>query len=98
MTASSLRSSVAVRPSRSSYCGSSARRRIAAAEAVALVGDEQPAAVPGRHRLVGRGGVPGRDEHVARRPDVAAAVAEPPDARPGERLRQAAVPLLHEHA
>ena len=40
----------------------------AAAETVALVGDEQPAAVAGRHRLVRGGRVAGRDEHVTRRP------------------------------
>ena len=68
-----------------------------AAEAVALVGDEQPTAAAGRHRLVRRGRVPGRDEHVARGRDVLAAVAQPPDPSFGHRRREPAVPLLHEH-
>ena len=37
------------------------------AEAVALVGDEQPAGRVGRYRLVRGRGVAGRDQHVARR-------------------------------
>ena len=56
-----------------------------AAEAVALVGDEQPAACARRHRLVRGGRVAGRDEHVARRRDVLAAVAQPSDPGVGER-------------
>ena len=39
-----------------------------AAEAVALVGDQEPARDPGRERLVRGRRVPRRDEHVARRP------------------------------
>ena len=69
-----------------------------AAETVALVGDQQPAALARRHRLVRRRRVPGRDEHVARFGRVLAAVAEPPDPGVGERGREPAVPLLHEHA
>ena len=68
-----------------------------AAEAVALVGDEQPAGPAGRHRLVRRRRVAGRDEHVARRRAVLAAVAQPADAGVGQRRREPAVPLLHEH-
>ena len=69
-----------------------------AAEAVALVGDEQPAGAAGRHRLVRRRRVPGRDEHVARRRAVLAAVAQPTDPSLGQRGGEPAVPLLHEHA
>ena len=98
MTASSLRSSVAVRPSRSSYCGSSAAPQDPAAEPVALVGDQQPAAGAGRDRLVRGRRVARRDEHVAVGRYVLAAVAEPADPRVGERRGEPAVPLLHEHA
>ena len=68
----------------------------AAAETVTLVGDQQPAARAGWHRLVGGRGVTGGDEHVTRLRDVLAAVAQPPDAGVGHRRAQAAVPLLHE--
>ena len=56
-----------------------------------------PPAVAGRYRLVRRGRVAGRDEHVARRREVLAAVAQPPDPSVGQRGREPAVPLLHEH-
>ena len=98
MTASSLRSSVAVRPSRSSYCGSNARRRTLPPRPWHSSAMSRPPACPGGTRLVRGGGVTRRDEHVAGVRDVAAAVAQPPDARVGKRDREPAVPLLHEHA
>ena len=69
-----------------------------AAEAVTLVGDEQATGTSRRHRLVRRRRVPGRDEHVARRRAVLAAVAQPTDPSLGQRGGEPAVPLLHEHA
>ena len=69
-----------------------------AAEAVALVGDEQPTDPARRHRLVRRRRVAGRDEHVAGRRAVLAAVAQPPDPSFGQRGSEPTVPLLHEHA
>ena len=69
-----------------------------AAQAVAFVGDEQAAGLPGRYGLVRGGGVTRRDEHVTGVRDVAAAVAQPPDPRVGKRDPEPAVPLLHEDA
>ena len=69
-----------------------------AAEAVALVGDEQPAGRAGRDRLVGRRRVAGRDEHVARSPRCRVRLSPSrPIRASGSAARNAAVPLLHEH-
>ncbi len=68
-----------------------------AAEPVTLVGDQQSTARAGWQRLVGGRRVAGRDEHVARRGVVPAAVAQPPDPGSRERCGEATVPLLHEH-
>ncbi len=67
----------------------------APAEAVTLVGDEEPARGTGRNRLVRRRRMPGGDQHVTSSRDVGAAVAEPSDPVPGQGGRQPDVPLLH---
>ena len=68
-----------------------------AAEAVALVGDEQSAGRAGRHRLVCRRRVAGRDEHVAGVGTSRPLSPRRPMRALGQRGAEAVVPLLHEH-
>ncbi|MCU0274363.1 MAG: hypothetical protein MUE34_14120, partial [Acidimicrobiales bacterium] len=70
----------------------------AAAEAVALVGDEQAPAAVGRDRAIRSGRVAGGDEDVAGLRQVAAAVTEASDASARQRSGQPAVPLLEQDA
>ena len=69
-----------------------------AAEAVALVGDEQSGAAVRGYRLVGGRRVAGGHEHVAVRRAVGAAVTEAADPGVGQRRGQPTAPLLHQHA
>ena len=85
VTASSLRSSVAVSPSRSFVLREQRPPQGRAAEAVTLVGDQQPGAAGRRHRLVRGGRVAGRDQDVARRRGVLPAVAQATDTGAGQR-------------
>ena len=98
MTASSLRSSVAVRPRRSSYCGSIARRSVLPPRPWHSSAISNPPPAPG-----GTGLYAAAEWRVATRTSQSAGPSRPlSPSRPmravGECQREPAVPLLHEDA
>ena len=98
VTASSLRSSVAVRPSRSSYCGSIARRSVPPPRPWHSSAISSPPRPAGRHRLVRARPSDGwrRARRTSAGPSLPLSPSRPIRAS-GQRCGQPAVPLLHEH-